>query len=156
MRISTILFAAMLIVVFLGVCTGRKHSPPSPISRSTPEQAAKNESRPLLEASSVLAGYCELDSSQSYEELYDLLSKHRKESLEKYQVRNAKQYRDFRESSEARWSEFVLEKRSLDRNGVVIIDGHAKIEESGVVESVSFKAKLIQENGGWKVDDWKY
>jgi hypothetical protein len=38
----------------------------------------------------------------------------------------------------------------------VIIEGHAKIEESGEVESVTFNARLIQENGVWKIDDWKY
>jgi len=85
-----------------------------------------------------------------------LLSEHSKKSLLKYRVRNGKEYREFRESSEASWSEFVIENTRLDRNGTVTADGHAKIEESGVVERVSFKARLIQENGGWKVDDWKY
>ena len=66
------------------------------------------------------------------------------------------QYKDFRESSEAVWSEFVIDKTILVGNGKVNVFGHAKIEESGEIEKVSFSARLIKENGAWKVDDWKY
>jgi hypothetical protein len=156
MRISSIPIVAMLIAMLLGACSGRKQLPFSQTNTATKEESNNQENQLIVEASSTLANYCELESSQRYEMLYGLISEHRKKSLEKFQVRNAAQYKAFRDSSEARWSEFAVDKKSLNRSGTVSIDGHAKIEESGEVESVSFRARLIKENGSWKVDEWKY
>jgi hypothetical protein len=108
------------------------------------------------EASAVLKEYCDLEREQNYAKIYDSLSRARKKYLEKFNVRSAEQYRELRESSEASWSDFVIENRSEEGDGRVSFAGHARVEETGEARQVHFKAILIRENATWKVDDWKY
>jgi hypothetical protein len=142
--------------MLLGGCAGKKQMPPSQTSTVTRETTNNDQRYLLTGATSALKTYCSLDEAERYEELYGLISERERKSLEKYQVRNAKQYGDFRKSSEATWSEFVIDKTIIGGHGDVISLGHAKIEENGEIERVSFRARLIKENGVWKVDDWKY
>ncbi|MFZ1083629.1 MAG: hypothetical protein WAN35_01545 [Terracidiphilus sp.] len=150
------LTVVLLFTLALGACSRMDKSISIQTGTATNEKAVNGENPLLVEASSALKNYCDLESNQNYEKIYGLLSEHKKKSFVKYQVRSASQYKKFRDSSEARWSDFVFDKKNLDGDNTMIVEGHAKIEESGEIESVTFNARLIQENGAWKIDDWKY
>lgn len=100
--------------------------------------------------------YCDLEQKQKYADIYSLLSQNRKKHLEKYDVRNAEQYRVFRENSEASWSDFSINRKAVEHESRATIGGQAVVEESGEKEKVDFVCVLIKEGSSWKVDDWKY
>jgi hypothetical protein len=49
-----------------------------------------------------------------------------------------------------------VEDQKEDGTNSVRFSGRATIEETGVIDNVKFKARLVNENGEWKMDKWDY
>lgn len=130
------------------------------LGAQTPPVAGQNNGpgmgREVKDASSVLETYCELERRQKYAQIYMMLSRRYKQYLERFGVYDAAQYRRLRVSSEAGWSDFVIEHRSAEGVCKFLFTGTARVEESGEVQTVRFTVILVKEEGKWKVDDWKY
>ncbi len=128
----------------------------SKIQSSEPEQKVPNNYQSAGDPFLLFQKYCDLEQKQKYADVYSLLSQNRKKYLKKYDVRNAEQYRVFRENSEASWSSFSINRKSVEHGSKVTIGGQAVVEESGEKEKVNYVCVLIKEGSSWRVDDWKY
>ena len=151
-------FAFALILAFSSGCSRTREGQAGPTTSSVgiheSEQTAVNE--PSSSPLALLRRYFSFEQAQQYEKIYGLLSKKRKHYLERFHVRNEKQYGELRESSEARWSDFSIEKNAAGERASVVYFGHATVEESGESKKTAFKAVLIQEEREWRIDDWQY
>ena len=90
----------------------------------------------------VVKKYFNLVTKQSYGDSYEYLSNDSKKDLaQKHGIKNAKQYQEFRDNSEAFWSDFEISKRLDEREGKVVFVGKAKVEETGNPKSYSSVAQ---------------
>jgi hypothetical protein len=108
------------------------------------------------EALNLITKYFELETQEKYEGIYSLLSTSRKKQLEKCKVKTPKDYKFFRNESEASWSDFKIEKRTLIEDQMILFEGQAKVEETGEASLVLFKCVVKKEENHWKIDEWKY
>ncbi len=146
----------LLTLTSITASCARKPSPDQQSGTRVQDNSNRRPDANANEPSAVLKLYCEFEQKQEYAKMYALLSDRRKKYLEKFNVRNSEQYRDLRESSEAAWSDFVIEGSSDQPDGRVSFVGHARVEETGEARQLPFEAILSKERGKWKVDDWKY
>jgi hypothetical protein len=150
--------AALFLAAMLPVGCRQQHDNSAQGSLANPNPNIQNEtgSEDANDPSALLRSYCNLDEQQQYEKLYTLLSKRQKKNLQRVGVGNSAQYEQLRESSEAAWSSFVVERKSIGADGAVTFVGRATIEENGETERVKFKARVVKEDEKWKLDAWKY
>jgi hypothetical protein len=133
-----------------------------PVACQSKKQSSESERKGLANYQGIenpfvlFQKYCDLEQKQEYADIYGLLSQKRKKYLERFNVKNAEQYRDLRESSEAIWNEFSVDQKSMDNGSKVTVTGQAVVEESGEKEKVAYKCILIKEGHTWKIDDWTY
>jgi len=115
-----------------------------------------NSDSMLLGAEQVIRRFFDLETNQKYQDIYDLFSTKRVKYYRRFHVNNRIQYEALRRDSEAVWAGFIVDNQKQDGTGAVNFTGHATVEETGVIEKVSFKARLVNENGEWKIDKWEY
>jgi len=104
----------------------------------------------------VLHSYIAFEQAQDYQRIYPLFSANRRHYFSRFGVTTASQYAALRDSSEAHWTEIVIDHRSDKAARGILYSGHALVEESGDLRRVVFKVRLIKERGLWRVDSWDY
>jgi hypothetical protein len=123
---------------------------------ATPSWQSKASENGERSAILLFKSYGNLEAKQDYIHIYELLSAEYKKRLEKEsRLTNATEYDRLRRSSEAQWSQFRIVKIWTTKGGLKL-SVNARIEESGVGETVNSVYYLIRDHGAWKIDRWVY
>ncbi len=106
--------------------------------------------------STVVRSYISAEEKQDYARVYLSLSHGMKERLRRENVvKSANDYRKLRQSSEARWYDFVETKRNVKAETATVLL-NVTIEESGEKERVPVTVRLVMQDGHWRIDAIEY
>jgi hypothetical protein len=76
----------------------------------------------------VLHSYIAFEQAQDYQRIYPLLSANRRHYFSRFGVTTAAQYAALRDSSDAHWTEFVIDHRTDEAARGILYSGHALVE----------------------------
>lgn len=118
--------------------------------------SAASATTSLRNVDNALKAYIAAENAQNYARTYQLLSAPKKQQLrQEFAVKDALAYVKLRQSSEAKWFNFV-EKSRQEFNGRVVISLSVVIEENGEQQQAVATLCFVAEGGQWRINEIDY